>query len=83
MESERIQADGARYNDLLSFIDYCNLESLSKAHINRILAAIRNYYQFLKKSNPSIINPAANLYLKGIIKKIPTNIINYQELENL
>jgi integrase/recombinase XerD len=83
LESERMQVDEARYNDMLNFIDYCNLESFSKKHINTVLLSVRNYYQFLKKTNQEIINPATNLYIKGTIKKIPSNIINYQELETL
>ncbi|MCP4356225.1 MAG: tyrosine-type recombinase/integrase, partial [Proteobacteria bacterium] len=67
----------------LNFIDYCNLESFSKKHINTVLLSVRNYYQFLKSENETIINPATNLYIKGAIKKIPTNIINYKDLENL
>ncbi|MCP4354600.1 MAG: site-specific integrase, partial [Proteobacteria bacterium] len=83
LESERMQADEARYNDMLNFIDYCNLESFSKKHINTVLLSVRNYYQFLKSENETIINPATNLYIKGTVKKIPSNIINYQKLENL
>lgn len=81
--SERMQAEEARYNDMLNFIDYCNMESLSKKHINTVLLSVRNYYQFLKRENETIINPATNLYIKGTIKKIPGNSINYQELETL
>jgi integrase/recombinase XerD len=75
---------------MLDFIDYCNLddalsgvEGMSKKHINTVLLSVRNYYQFLKRENETIINPATNLYIKGIVKKMPTSIINYQELENL
>jgi integrase/recombinase XerD len=83
LESERMQAVEARYNDMLNFIDYCNLEGFSKKHINTVLLSVRNYYQLLKRENETIINPATNLYIKGTIKKIPSNIINYQELESL
>lgn len=83
LKKERIPVYGARYNDLVCFIDYCNRQKISKAHVNRILAAIRNYYQFLKQSHPHIINPAINLHVKGTIKRITTNMINYQELEKL
>lgn len=83
LESERMQADEARYNDMLNFIDYCNLENFSKKHINTVLLSVRNYYQFLKKENETIINPATSLYIKGTLKKTPTNIINHKELEEL
>jgi integrase/recombinase XerD len=83
LEGEHLQAYETRYNDLLNFIDYCKLEGKSKKHINRKLSSIRNYYDFLKKQSPNIINPALNLNLKGIKQKLPSNLIGYQELEKL
>jgi integrase/recombinase XerD len=83
LDNEHLQANETRYNDLLNFIDYCKLEGKSKKHINRKLSSIRNYYDFLKKLSPNIINPALNLNLKGIKQKLPSNLINYQELEKL
>ncbi|GAO31941.1 hypothetical protein [Geofilum rubicundum] len=91
LETEHLQPEDTRYNDLLSFIDYCKLEvdalngveGNSKRHINSKLQSIRNFYEYLKQSNPTIINPASNLNLKGIRQKLPSNIIDFKELENL
>jgi integrase/recombinase XerD len=82
LETENLQAEETTYNDMLSFIDYCNLEGNSKRHINTKLRSIRNFYEYLKQENLGIINPAANLVLKGVRQKLPANIINYTELEN-
>jgi integrase/recombinase XerD len=83
LESEHLQPEETRYNDLLKFIDYCKLEGNSKKHINSKLRSTRNYYEYLKKHNPKIINPAANLNLKGTHKKTISGIIDFNELENL
>jgi integrase/recombinase XerD len=83
LESEHLEPEVTRYNDLLNFIDYCKLEGKSKKHINSKLRSIRNFYEYLKQSNPNIINPAINLHLKGIKQKLPSNIINFKELEKL
>jgi integrase/recombinase XerD len=83
LESEHLQVTDARYNDLLSFIDYCRLEGNSQKHINSKLRSIRNYYEYLKKHNPGIINPAANLFLKGTRQKVVSGIISFKELESL
>lgn len=82
LESERLQPEETRYNDLLNFIDYCKLEGNSKKHINSKLRGIRGFYEYLKKQNPKIINPAANLYLKGTHKKTISGIIDFTALEN-
>jgi len=83
LENENLQPNETRYNDILNFIDYCKLEGNSKKHINSKLRSIRNFYEYLKEQNPNIINPAANLYLKGEIQKLPSNIIDFKELEKL
>jgi len=83
LESEHLKPEETRYNDLLNFIDYCKLEEKSKKHINSKLRSIRNFYEYLKKQNPNIINPALNLHLKGIKQKLPSNIISFDRLENL
>lgn len=82
LESERLQPEETRYNDLLNFIDYCKLEGNSKKHINSKLRSIRNFYAYLKKQNPKIINPATNLNLKGTHKKTISGIIDFAALEN-
>ncbi len=87
LESEHLEPEETRYNDLLNFIDYCKLEGKSKKHINSKLRAIRNYFDYLKSVQtgycPVLINPAANLNLKGIRQKLPSNIIDFKDLENL
>jgi integrase/recombinase XerD len=83
LESEHLQVTDARYNDLLSFIDYCKLEGNTRGHINMKLRSIRNFYEYLKKQDPSIKNPAVNLYLKGSCHKIISGTINFKELESL
>jgi integrase/recombinase XerD len=83
MENERLQPEHTRYNDLLIFIDFCKLDGKSKKHINSMLRSVRNYYEYLKKQNPDIINPATNLYLKGERHKVVSGTIDFKELENL
>jgi integrase/recombinase XerD len=83
MESEHLEPNETTYNDLLNFIDYCKLEEKSIKLINRKLSSIRNYYDFLKKYNSNIINPATNLNLRGSKQKLPSNIIDFTILEKL
>lgn len=83
LESEHLEPENARYNDLLNLIDYCKQEEKSKKHINKILRCIRNFYEYLKRNHSNITNPAINLHLKGIIHKLPANIIDFTELEKL
>jgi len=83
LETEHLQATDTRYNDLLNFVDYCKLEGMSKTHVNRVIASVRDYYKFLKIETPNIINPAANLYLKGTRHKVISGTVDFKELETL
>jgi integrase/recombinase XerD len=83
LESERLLQEEARYNDMLSFIDYCRLEEKSKRQINTMLRSVRNYYQYLKETGSSIINPALNLHVRGERQKLPSGIITWAELERI
>jgi integrase/recombinase XerD len=83
LDGENLREEDARYNDMLNFIDQCHLEGKSRMHINSMLRGIRNYYEYLKKQNPEISNPALNLLLRGIRQKLPSGIKAYQDLENL
>lgn len=83
LESEHLLPQDTRYNDLLNFIDYCKLEGMSKTHVNRVIASVRDYYRFLKIAEPNMINPAAGLYLKGHRCKVVSGTIGFKDLETL
>jgi integrase/recombinase XerD len=83
LETEHLQPEDTRYNDLLNFIDHCKLENMNKTHVNRIIASVRAYYMFLQTEKPGIINPALNLYLKGERQKVVSGTIDFTDLENL
>jgi integrase/recombinase XerD len=83
LENEHLLPEDARYNDLLNFIDFCNLEGNSKKHINGKLRSIRNFYEYLKTENKDLVNPALNLHIKGTRHKLPSGIISYPALESL
>jgi integrase/recombinase XerD len=71
------------YNDLLAYIDYCREQSDSTKLINRKLAAIRRYYEYLQSKGGSLKNPASGLFLKGKRVGIPNNLLDKEELQEL
>jgi len=83
LESEQLEPTATKYTDMLNFMDHCHLKSLSRKQINTILLSVRNFYDYLKLKQPELHNPAANLMVKGTIKKLPLNSIKYSELEQL
>ncbi len=83
LEREHLPCDQVGYNDMLCFIDHCRLEDKSKRLTNRMLSCIRYYYRYLKELDPEITNPALNLSLRGVQRKVPTGMIRYKALEDL
>jgi integrase/recombinase XerD len=83
LENERLPAQDVRYNDLLGFIDYCKSEGNSSKLTNGKLRGVRNYYEFLKKYHPAIINPACGLHLRGTRRRAVNRLTSFKELENL
>lgn len=83
LETERLLPEDTRYNDLLNFIDYCRLEEDSNKLINRKLQSIRSYYEYLQQSTPEVLNPATNLYLRGIRRKTFITTLDYQSIEEI
>lgn len=83
LEAEHLRPEDTRYNDLLSFIDHCKTEGMGSVQVNRVIASVRDYYKFLKLTEPNLVNPATTLYLKGTRKKVISGIIDFKELETL
>ena len=56
---------------------------MSKTHVSRVIASVRDYYRFFKTSQPGMINPATGLYLKGHRYKIVSGTIDFKDSEKL
>lgn len=71
------------YNDLLIYIDYYSEKGDSTKLINRKLAAIRKYYEYLQSKGETLKNPASGLFLKGKRTSVPNNLLDKKELQEL
>ena len=71
------------YNDLLDFMRYCKAEELSKKYTNNILLGIRHYCDFLMVKKSRKDNPVAGIFIKGIERKLPINLLTEEEMESL
>jgi integrase/recombinase XerD len=79
LDQESIIPVQASYNDVLSFIDHCHKERMPSRVINRVLLAMRHYYNHLDIAH----NPAAGIVLKGRVRTIPHDLLSKEELETL
>jgi integrase/recombinase XerD len=82
LEQNRLLAEKTTYNHILQFIEYCRKNDKGDKLINRMLSAIRHYYKHLSQLK-NIKNPVAGVYIKGTPRRIPSNLVDFEELEEL
>lgn len=71
------------YNELLDFMRYCHSKGISKRSVHNILCMVRHYCNYLISEGKRTDNPAAGVFIKGLIRKLPTNLLSTEELEEL
>jgi integrase/recombinase XerD len=83
LAQEEKQAKTINYTDLLSYLEYCYSKDLSPRYINYLLAGIRHYYEYLKELKEIENNPASDLFIKGITRRIPHDLLTEEELRTI
>jgi site-specific recombinase XerD len=83
LQSENIAAAAFIYNDLLLFMQYVNEQGIGKRTLNTILCVIRHYCNYLIHEKKRTDNPAAGVFIRGLIRKLPANLLNMEDLEEL
>jgi len=83
LTEQNLTKEATTYNDLLRFISYCRKESRSVRNTNMMLVAVRHYYSALQERKEVEHNPAANLYLKGEVQRIPHDLLEKEMLDYL
>ena len=82
-KSEGLTPEEVRYVDMLTFIRYATSQGHSKRHINGQLAVARHYFNYLIKAGKVKDNVAENLFVKGVSRRLPHDILTSEELESL
>jgi integrase/recombinase XerC len=71
------------YNELLTYVSYLQSRKIKPQSINNRLLSVTIYYEYLKKYNYIITNPAKSIRVKGIAQTVTANVLSYEELQNL
>jgi site-specific recombinase XerD len=80
---EQLDGGGATYNDLIAFMQHLKLKGKSNRTVHSQLNIIRHYFTYLIAEGQRPDNPAAGLYVKGIVRKLPGNLLSREEMEDL
>lgn len=83
LDDEELKAETFTYTDLLEFMRYCNSNGVTKRTVHNILCIVRHYCNYLITEGKRSDNPAAGVFIKGLVRKLPTNLLSMEELEEL
>lgn len=83
LEQEELTAEQFTYNELLDFIRWCHQRGISKRSVHSVLCMIRHYCNYLIHEGKRDDNPAAGVFIKGLVRKLPTNLLSMEEMEEL
>jgi integrase/recombinase XerD len=83
LRQQQIAGEEATYNDVIAFMRYLNEQGKSKRTVHSQLNIVRHYFTWLIAEGRREDNPAAGVYMRGIIRKLPGNQLSMDELEAL
>jgi integrase/recombinase XerD len=82
-DAETITTTAFNYNDLLEFMRWCHAKGITKRSVHNILCVVRHYCNYLIDEGQRNDNPAAGIFIKGLVRKLPTNLLSMEEMEEL
>lgn len=82
-EAENLAVAEITYNDLLSLVKQYRELELSRHTINCHLLGIQHYYDWLKSQKKVSHNPVVNLRVKGVVEKLPGDLLSPKQLEKI
>jgi integrase/recombinase XerD len=83
LQQERIAGEDATYTDVLAFMGHLQGKGRSKRTVHSLLNVVRHYFTYLIAEGRREDNPAAGVYVRGIVRKLPSNLLTMDELEDL
>jgi site-specific recombinase XerD len=83
LQQEENSQENFTYNDVLDFMRHCTGEGMSKRNIHAVLGTVRHYSNYLILQGKRNDNPAAGIFIKGLSRKLPTNLLSVDEMEQL
>ena len=83
LESHQINYLEVSYNDLLEFVKHSKDQGNVVRTVNTKLSAIRHFYNYLQSEKQVQDNPCKELQIKGEVKRLVYDVLEWEELEEL
>jgi integrase/recombinase XerD len=83
LDAEQIGEIAFHYNDLMAFIQHLTEQGMGKRRISQLLSIIRHYCSYLISEKLRTDNPAAGVFIRGVSRTIPVNLLTTEEMDLL
>jgi integrase/recombinase XerD len=83
LATEQISDRSFHYNDLMAFISHLTETGMGKRRISQQLGIIRHYCSYLISKKQRTDNPAAGVFIKGLNRSVPMNLLTSEEMDLL
>ena len=83
LTSENISHETFTYNDVLDFMRNAHAKGTTKRTVHNILCIVRHYCNYLISEGKRNDNPAAGVFIKGLVRKLPANLLSTEEMKEL
>jgi integrase/recombinase XerD len=83
LNSEQLAPGAFTYSELLDFIRHLQGLGKSKKAVQHLLGIVRHYCNYLITESQRDDNPAAGLFIKGIVRQLPASLLSWEEMEDL
>jgi len=80
LTEEALSGETFTYSDLLDYMRHLKVTGRSVGTVRSLVNVIRHYGHFLIAEGARQDNPAAGLYIRGFVRKLPTNLVTMEEL---
>lgn len=83
LTDENINEEMFTYTDLVDFMRHCQAGGVTKRTVGNLLGIIRHWGDYLIREGKRTDNPAAGVFIKGLVRKLPVNLLTLEEMEEL
>jgi integrase/recombinase XerD len=82
-EADGTDPEGFGYNDVLAFIQAMRDHGSTVKAVHGVLNVLRHYGRFLVADSKRTDNPAEGIFMQGVARKLPANLLDSEAMEAL
>lgn len=82
-DKAKLHTDAVTYTELLGFMEQLQQTGCSRDTISTVLCVLRHFFNYQIAERQRGDNPAAGIFIKGIVRRLPGNLLSPEQLQEL